>query len=152
MVADIEATAVEIEAQLAHDGHGQSPLVLDGKWPLERLGFALLGENLLERDGQEPFEILKDRFDIRDPKLGLVHLEQRIVARQTHGIGQRIRLLTGEPNEILEQWQDRLPVVSGPGFAPGLFALQPRQLARMHELSRHGRGLEVFPLQIYKIG
>ena len=122
VVTDVQATALEVEAEGAHQGLAEGGLALGGKRTSGHRGCGLTADRMVDERRQRGAEFSEHRIDPRLREARFVVVQQGVVGRAAQGVGERLRLLAHQRHHGVEAGSHGLPVVALAGPAPRLFA------------------------------
>ena len=146
MCAHVQTPGFKVEAQAPHHGFTQAALRRHRKRP-DRFNerFArLFGRDTLNEPGQPLANFTKHMVQLRGGHAGLELVEQGVVARHPGLVGQQLRCLPGERQDLAKVAHKTRPVVGRALLAPSVFATRRGQLQLGHQ--GFGQGIAGAPL------
>ena len=155
MRALVEPAALEVEIEPAH--HRQADRLLlrqrerADRPDHRRLGLLALA-HLADQARQPGAQVAEDALDLGTGHARLEAVEQRVVGRETGGLGQVHRLLAGDLHHRTEVLDEAGPVVGRTLRAPGMLAARGGQRAALDQRGGQRVGGEPVAAHLAQVG
>ncbi len=146
VLAFVQTSAIEGEADLLHDLHDQRTLLAGREFAAERRGRPALldGDRLADEGGQPPRKSLEHRVDVGRGDAGAELVHERIIGRQIQSLPEQRRLVANQVQDLFQVRREEVELALLTGFEPA--DLGPRRGARETRNQRYGRGNGVIAL------